>query len=62
VYVQKEEIKETTLQFALLREREHRCGMGDLQSCDFFRWGFFEEDELLHEVKQRLFLRRLPLN
>jgi hypothetical protein len=52
-YVQKEETKETTLQFALLREREHRCGMGDLQSCDFFRSGFFEEDELLHEVSQR---------
>ena len=38
------------LRFALLREREHRCALGDLPSCDYFRSGYFDEDELLYEV------------
>lgn len=47
---QKEERKEAAQRFSLLREREHRCGQGDLQACAYFHSGYFEEDEILYEV------------
>lgn len=43
------------MRFTLLREREDRCARGDVEACDFFRPGYFELDELVHEVR-RLFL------
>jgi hypothetical protein len=48
---QKEEPRETSMRFTLLREREDRCARGDVEACDFFRPGYFELDELVHEVR-----------
>jgi hypothetical protein len=39
------------MRFTLLREREDRCARGDVEACDFFRPGYFELDELVHEVR-----------
>lgn len=38
------------MRFALIRERENRCALGFESNCDFFRSGYMDEDELMHEV------------
>lgn len=44
-----EKVKEDKQRFSLIRERQGRCASGDDESCDFFRAGYFDEDELIHD-------------
>lgn len=45
-HLQREVIKENRERFRLLRERLANCILGIYEMCDFFRAGFFNDDEL----------------
>lgn len=34
----------------LIREREARCADGVVPACEYFKSGYFDDDELLYEV------------
>jgi hypothetical protein len=43
----REEPKEATTRWILIREREHRCALGDENACDYFHSTYLTQDELL---------------
>lgn len=45
-HLQREVVKENRERFRLLRERLANCVLGIYEMCDFFRAGFFNDDEL----------------
>ncbi len=48
-FINREKSFETRQRFRLIRERQNRCAMGFDSACDYFREGWLDEDELVHD-------------
>jgi hypothetical protein len=48
-YIGREQSAETKQRFRLIRERQNRCAMGFDDACDYFREGWLDDDELIHD-------------